>query len=232
MSNSNKHNRNNRRKKEPSEPVEHTWEPRTRLGHMVLNGDITSMEGALNSGLPLKEYEIVDHLLPNIEDRVIDINMVQRMTDSGRRVKFRCCVAIGDKTEFVGYAETRETQVGAGIQKAVAAAKLNLIQVHHGAGSWEDRSNEPHSLSIKTKGKSGSVVVELFPAPLGLGLAAAPTVKTILELAGIRDAWTKCYGNTRTTMNLAKATFNALDNASRYRSSNTQRNISSKKETN
>jgi len=78
MSNSNKHNRNNRRKKEPSEPVEHTWEPRTRLGHMVLNGDITSMEGALNSGLPLKEYEIVDHLLPNIEDRVIDINMVQK----------------------------------------------------------------------------------------------------------------------------------------------------------
>ena len=73
-----------------TDPVENTWEPVTRLGHMVLNEEITSMEDALNSGLPLKEPEIVDHLLPGIEDRVLDINMVQRMTDSGRRVKFRC----------------------------------------------------------------------------------------------------------------------------------------------
>lgn len=212
--------------------IENTWEPVTRLGHMVLNGEITSMVGALNSGLPLKEPEIVDHLLPGIEDRVLDINMVQRMTDSGRRVKFRCCVAIGDKSEFVGYAQCRESQVGAGIQKAVAAAKLNIIQVPHGSGSWESRSVDPHSLAMKTKGKSGSVIVELFPAPAGLGLAAAPTVKTILELAGIQDAWTKSYGKTRTTMNLAKATFNALDNASRFRSTNNQRTTSSTQEKN
>ena len=213
-----------------NDQIENTWEPVTRLGHMVLNEEITSMEDALNSGLPLKEPEIVDHLLPGIEDRVLDINMVQRMTDSGRRVKFRCCVAIGDKTEFIGYAESRETQVGAAIQKAVAAAKLNMIQVPHGSGSWESRSADPHSLAMKTKGKSGSV--ELFPAPPGLGLAAAPTVKTILELAGIQDAWTKSYGTTRTTMNLAKATFNALDNASQFRSTNHQRATSSRQEAN
>jgi len=55
------------------------WEPRTRLGRKVQNGDISSMEQALDSGLPLKEAEIVDQLLPGLEDEVLDINMVQRM---------------------------------------------------------------------------------------------------------------------------------------------------------
>ncbi|MCQ4335022.1 30S ribosomal protein S5, partial [Natronomonas sp. F2-12] len=65
------------------------WEPRTRLGRQVADGEITSMQEALQSGLPLKEPELVDQLLPGLEDEVLDINMVQRMTDSGRRVKFR-----------------------------------------------------------------------------------------------------------------------------------------------
>ena len=63
----------------------------------------------------------------------------------------------------------------------------------------------------------GSVTVELIPAPEGLGLAAAENVRKILELAGIEDAWTKSHGNTRTTMNLAKATFNALRNSAEAR---------------
>ena len=195
------------------------WEPKTRLGRMVLDEEITSMAQALDSGLPLKEPEIVDHLLPGLDDEVLDINMVQRMTDSGRRVKFRCCVAVGNRDGFVGYAEGREDQVGAAIQKAIEIAKMKLIHVERGSGSWEDRSEEPHSLARRTTGKAGSVTVELLPAPNGLGLAAAPTVRAILELAGIEDAWTKSHGKTRTTMNLAKATFNALRNSSQARGS-------------
>jgi len=63
------------------------------------------MEQALDSGLPLKEAEIVDQLLPGLEDEVLDINMVQRMTDSGRRVKFRCVVAVGNRDGYLGYAQ-------------------------------------------------------------------------------------------------------------------------------
>ena len=193
------------------------WVPRTRLGRKVQEGEIDSMEAALNSGLQLKETEIVDQLLPGLEDEVLDINMVQRMTDSGRRVKFRCAVVVGNRDGYVGYAEGRDDQVGSAIQKAIGIAKLNIIKVDRGSGSWEDRTDRPHSLSRRTKGKSGSVTVELIPAPNGLGLAAAPTVRHILELAGIEDAWTKSYGNTRTTLNLAKATFNALQNSSQSR---------------
>ncbi|WP_331233818.1 30S ribosomal protein S5 [Natronorarus salvus] len=193
------------------------WEPRTRLGRKVRDGDITSMEQALDSGLPLKETEIVDQLLPGLEDEVLDINMVQRMTDSGRRVKFRCVCAVGNRDGFVGYAEGRDDQVGGAIQKAIGIAKLNIIKVERGSGSWEDRAGGQHSLLRKATGKAGSVTVEIMPAPKGLGLAAAPTVRHILELAGIEDAWTKSHGNTRTTINLAKATYNALQNASRAR---------------
>ena len=193
------------------------WEPKTRLGRKVKEGEIDSMSEALASGLPLKESEIVDQLLPGLEDEVLDINMVQRMTDSGRRVKFRCIVAIGNRDGFVGYAEGRDDQVGSAIQKAIDIAKLNMIEVERGSGSWEDRTDRPHSLARRTKGKAGSVTVELVPAPRGLGLAAAETPRAILELAGIEDAWTKASGNTRTTMNFGKATFNALTNASQAR---------------
>jgi small subunit ribosomal protein S5 len=197
--------------------MSHGWEPQTRLGRKVAEGEISDMETALQSGLPLKEPEIVDQLLPGLEDEVLDINMVQRMTDSGRRVKFRCVVAIGNRDGFVGYAEGRDDQVGGAIQKAIGIAKLNIIKVERGSGSWEDRSDKPHSLARRTKGKAGSVTVELIPAPLGLGLAASETVRKVLELAGVENAWTKSFGNTRTTLNLAKATYTALENASQAR---------------
>ncbi|MFB6107353.1 MAG: 30S ribosomal protein S5 [Haloplanus sp.] len=206
------------------------WEPRTRLGRKVQDGDITSMRDALESGLPLKEAEIVDQLLPGLDDEVLDINMVQRMTDSGRRVKFRCVVAVGNRDGYLGYAEARDDQVGSAIQKAIDVAKLNIIEVDRGSGSWEDRAGGVNSLTRKAEGKAGSVTVEIIPAPQGLGLAAAETVRNILELAGVQDAWTKSNGNTRTTVNLAKATYNALRNASQSRTPARARRIQRERE--
>ncbi|MFC7154183.1 30S ribosomal protein S5 [Halomarina halobia] len=193
------------------------WEPKTRLGRKVLDGDITEMGQALESGLPLKEPEVVDRLLPDLEDNVLDINMVQRMTDSGRRVKFRCAVVVGNRNGFVGYAEARDDQVGGAIQKAIGVAKLNIIKVSRGCGSWECGCGQPHTVALRTTGKAGSVEVELQPAPRGLGLAGGETVRSVLELAGIEDIWTRSSGNTRTTVNFAKATFNALRNTTEAR---------------
>jgi len=72
------------------------WFPQTRLGKLVKEGQVTTMGEALASGLPIRESQIVDALLPEIRDEVLDINMVQRMTDSGRRVKFRATVIVGN----------------------------------------------------------------------------------------------------------------------------------------
>jgi len=193
------------------------WVPQTRLGQKVADGEIDSMEEAVNSGLPLKEAELVDQLVPDLEDEVLDINMVQRMTDSGRRVKFRCVVVVGNRDGLVGYAEGRDDQVGGAIQKAIDIGKLNLIDVSRGCGSWECGCGRPHTVALRTTGKAGSVEVELQPAPRGLGLAGGETVRKVLELAGIEDIWTRSSGNTRTTVNFAKATFNALRNTAEAR---------------
>lgn len=189
---------------------EEEWVPQTRLGKLVQEGQITSMDEAIDSGLPLRESKIVDILLPNLEDEVLDINMVQRMTDSGRRVKFRATVIIGNGDGFVGLGQAKDNQVGPAIRKAIDTAKINIIRVKRGCGSWECACGLAHTVPSQVVGKAGSVKVVLKPAPRGLSLAAGGTAKKVLEKAGIKDVWTRTEGTTRTTLNFAKATFNAL----------------------
>lgn len=186
------------------------WIPKTVLGGMVKNGKIKTMSQALKSRLPLREPEIVDILLPNLEDQVLDVNMVQRMTDSGRRVKFGITVVVGNSNGFVGLGHSKGNEVGPAIKKAIDNAKLNIIEIRRGCGSWECGCWTPHSLPFEVTGKSGSTIVTLKPAPRGVSLAAGDTAKQILRLAGIKDAWVSTKGQTRTTINFAKATFDAL----------------------
>ncbi len=186
------------------------WVPQTRLGKLVKDGQVTNMGEALASGLPIREYQIVDALIPEIRDEVLDINMVQRMTDSGRRVKFRATVIVGNGDGFIGIGEGKDVQVGVAIRKAIDTAKMNIISIKRGCGSWECGCGLGHTVPFEVKGKAGSVEVELKPAPRGLGLASGGTAKKVLEIAGIKDVWTKVYGETRTTINFAKATFDAL----------------------
>jgi small subunit ribosomal protein S5 len=192
---------------------EKEWIPQTRLGKLVHEGHITSMDEAIESGLPVREPKIIDILLPELEDEVLDINMVQRMTDSGRRVKFRATVIVGNGNGFVGLGQAKDVQVGPAIRKAIDNAKINIIKVSRGCGSWECACGLEHTVPSQVRGKAGSVLVELKPAPRGLGLAAGDTARKVLEKAGIKDVWTRTEGTTRTTLNFAKATFNALHNA-------------------
>lgn len=186
------------------------WFPQTRLGKLVKEGQVTTMGEALASGLPIRESQIVDALLPEIRDEVLDINMVQRMTDSGRRVKFRATVIVGNGDGFIGIGEGKDVQVGIAIRKAIDTAKMNIIGIKRGCGSWECGCGQGHTVPFEVKGKTGSVEVNLLPAPRGLGIASGGTAKKVLEIAGIKDVWTKVSGETRTTLNFAKATFDAL----------------------
>lgn len=189
-------------------PIE--WTPKTKLGRLVKNNQIRTMSEALATGLPIREPEIVDILLPDIEDEVIDVNMVQRMTDSGRRVKFVITVAVGNKDGFIGLGQAKGKEVGASIRKAIDEAKSNIIEIRRGCGSWECGCGKPHTVPFAVKGKSGSVEITLKPAPRGLGLAIGDVAKKILTLAGIKDCWAFSRGQTKTTVNYAKAVYNAL----------------------
>ena len=93
-----------RRRRQQDDPIANLrkWEPKTRLGAAVMAGKIITFEAALASGLAIREVEIVDALIPNLEDEVISVNMIQRMTDSGRRVRFYVMACVGNRDGYVG----------------------------------------------------------------------------------------------------------------------------------
>ena len=193
------------------------WEPKTNLGRMVKEGTITDIDEILEKGLPIMELEIVNTLLPDLEEEVMDVNLVQRMHKSGRKVNFRVIVAVGNKKGYVGLGQGKSKEVGPAIRKAVDNAKYNIIKVRRGCGDWGCVCGREHTVPFKVSGKSGSVRVTLIPAPGGVGLAVGDVGKTILGLAGIYDVWSQTMGQTQTTINFANAVFDALKQLSRVK---------------
>ncbi len=201
--------RRDRRESERERDLE-AWEPVTRLGMLVKSGEIKTFEDALRSNYPLKEYQVVEALLPELSEEVLDINLVQRMTDSGRRVKFRVCVIVGNRDGYIGIGLGKDALVRSGIEKAVRTAKMNMTHINRGCGSWECNCGGTHSIPFKVVGKAGSVEITLKPAPKGIGLATGNTPKRVLDFSGVKDVWAQTKGQTRTTFNQAFATFDAL----------------------
>jgi small subunit ribosomal protein S5 len=193
------------------------FEPKTQLGHMVKEGRITDIDEIFEKGLPIMELGIVDTLLPDLEEEVMDVNLVQRMHKSGRKVNFRVIVAVGNKNGYVGLGQGKAKEVGPAIRKAVDNAKFNIIKVRRGCGDWGCVCGREHTVPFKVEGKKGSVRVTLIPAPGGVGLAIGNVGKTILGLAGIDDVWSQTMGQTQTTINFAGAVFEALKELSKVK---------------
>ena len=191
------------------------WQPRTSIGRKVKAGEITDLSQILHAGQRPREPEIIDALVSGLKEEVLGVNMVQRMHRSGRRVKFRVTTVVGNQDGVVGVANASGTAVGPAIRKAIASAKLNIVEVARGCGSWECMCGRPHSIPFKVSGNTGGAYVTLLPAPHGLGLAASEVPKVILQQAGIKDAWTHARGQTRTTVNFALAVFKALKQTTR-----------------
>ena len=194
----------------PGQVAPPPWIPKTELGRRVASDESSTMSEALASGLPLREPQIVDKLLPGLHDEVLDVNMVQRMTDSGRRFKFAVTVVVGNGDGFVGLGRAKGREVGPTIRRAIDRAKLEMVEVLRGCGSWECGCGRPHTLPFLARGRSGSVVVSFKPAPQGVGLAVGEVTKPILRFAGITDAWGFTEGHTKTTVNYAQAAYRAL----------------------
>jgi small subunit ribosomal protein S5 len=194
--------------------VEEEWIPKTKLGELVKQGLIT-LDKIFQNNLVVKEKEIVDILLPQLKEDVITIRMIQKMTASGQRSRFKAVVIVG-ADGFLGVGSSKSKEVGPAIRKAIDKAKLSVVPILRGCGSAECGCGGTHSIPFKIEGKCGSVKIRLIPAPAGVGLACADKVKQVLRLCGIEDIWSKTFGDTRTSENLVKATFDALKNAHKY----------------
>jgi len=204
-----------------------TWVPKTPLGEKVFKGEIKDINEIFEAGYIIKEPEIVDMLVPNLKSELIfiggrtgkgggaqriPIRITAKMHKSGRRFKMTAFVVVGNEDGLVGVGKGSALEARSAVEKAIRKAKMNLIKVKRGCGSWECGCGGNHSIPFKVEGKSGSVRVILIPGPKGLGLVASDEAKKILRLAGIKDVWVKSFGNTSMRMNLIKAIFNAFKN--------------------
>ena len=91
-----------------------------------------------------------------------------------------------------------------------AKARLNLMRIRRGSGSWESTKRDAHSIPFAVTGKCGSVKITLMPAPRGKGLCVERECAKILSLAGVKDVWSKTEGQTKTKLNLIYALLDAL----------------------
>ncbi|MFA5084651.1 MAG: 30S ribosomal protein S5, partial [Candidatus Paceibacterota bacterium] len=169
--------------------------------------------------------EIVDLLMPNIETDLIKVGQAkgkfgggkrrpwrqtQKKTAEGNVPTFGCVVVAGNREGYVGLGHGKAKETVPARQKAIRNAKMGIIHIKRGCGSFECTCKEPHSIPFKVEGKCSSAKIVLMPAPKGTGLVIDDECKKILKLAGIKDVYSKTFGQTRTKFNLAKATMNAL----------------------
>ncbi len=200
---------------------EQAWNPKTKVGKLVQGGQIRSIEEISASGKTIKEVGIVDALIPKLEDKVLEIASVQRMTKNKRRQKFRVTVVVGDRNGHVGIGVGKDLEVKPAIETAIKDAKRNIISITLGCGSWECNCGTNHTLPLTRSAKCGSVAVTLKPAPRGVGIVAAETMKSVLELAGVKDVWTYSRGRTRNIYNISMATYEALKSVAGIKNSET-----------
>jgi len=134
------------------------------------------------------------------EEEVLQIDRVTRVVKGGRRLRFRCLVAIGDKKGRVGIGVGKAAEVVNGIKKAVTKAKNSLINV-----PITDHDTVPHEIKIKHK----SARLLIMPAAPGTGVIAGGSLRKILNLAGIKNVLSKSHG-TNNKLVTAQASIKAL----------------------
>ena len=183
------------------------------------------MDQVFESGYVIKESQITDVLMPNLESDLLLIGQskgkfgggkrrvfrqTQKKTMEGNKPKFSTYAVVGNMNGFVGigYGKSKETVPAR--EKALRNAKVNIIKIRRGCGSWACGCREPHTIPFAVEGKCGSIRIKLMPAPKGSGLRVEKECQKILRLAGIKDVWSKSRGQTVSKINMIKALFDAL----------------------
>ena len=133
------------------------------------------------------------------EERVVNVNRCSKVVEGGRRFSFGALVIVGDRKGRVGFALGRANEVADAIRKASEMAKRDLVIV----------TMKEQTLPHEVMGKYSGAQVLLRPAAPGTGVIAGGGVRTLLELAGVRDVLAKSLGSSN-HLNVIKATMDAI----------------------
>ena len=133
------------------------------------------------------------------EEEILEVKKVTKVTKGGRHFRFSATMVVGDRKGHVGIGTGKANEVPDAMKKAVQAATKNIVKV-----SIVDGTIPHEAIGVQSASK-----VMLKPASKGTGVKAGGPVRSVLELAGVKDILSKSLGS-NTKVNMAYATLNAL----------------------
>ena len=136
-----------------------------------------------------------------LQEKLIQVNRVAKVVKVGRIFSFTALTAVGDGKGRVGFGRGKAREVPQAIQKAMEAARRNMINV----------KLDGSTLQYPVKANHGASKIYMQPASDGTGVIAGGAMRSILELAGVHNVLAKCYGSTN-PVNVVRATFKGLKN--------------------
>lgn len=132
-------------------------------------------------------------------EKLIEVNRVAKTVKGGRIMSFTALTVVGDGKGKVGFGRGKAREVPQAIQKALEAARRNMIKVDLNGTTLQHSINSSH----------GASRVFMQPASEGTGIIAGGAMRAVLEVAGVQNVLAKCYGSTN-PVNVVRATFNGL----------------------
>ena len=208
------------------------WKPITELGKKVKNGDISNIDEILDKGLAILEPQIVDMLLSVLRVDLLEVGQskgkfgggkrsiwrqTQKKTKEGNKPSFATIAVCGDENGYIGIGFGKAKETVPAREKAIRNAKLQIIKIKRGCGSWECGCGKPHSIPFTVEGKCSSALFKIMPAPRGTRLCTEREAQKMLKFAGIKDVYGKARGQTRTKLNVMYACFDALKQLSKVK---------------
>lgn len=138
-----------------------------------------------------------------LQEKLVQVNRVAKVVKGGRIFSFTALTVVGDGNGKVGFGRGKAREVPVAIQKAMEAARRNMVQV--------DLKGD--TLQYAVKGNHGASKVYMQPASEGTGVIAGGAMRSVLEIAGVHNVLAKCYGSTN-PVNVVRATIKALQSIS------------------
>jgi len=135
----------------------------------------------------------------DLQEKLVQVNRVAKVVKGGRIFGFTALTVVGDGKGRVGFGRGKAREVPVAIQKAMDQARRNMVKVNL-AG---------HTLQYPVKARHGASKVYMQPASEGTGIIAGGAMRAVLEVAGVQNVLSKCYGSTN-PINVVRATINAL----------------------